>query len=250
MRLGLTGCWTSWALVDWLVWKNGTSVYTGYNFIERIDPAPNWFLFSFMKQRDGMSKAHFLASLLFLTGCSSLFVEQPKDPWMKLKQESRLCFMDLKSDRELKAIEDKVTLESVYDRDVYFELLNIEERPTANEKAAIKKWLSKLERCYGINSESYAYEPKNIAIWSAASDSEQLSLVLELSRGNLSYGQFAAKRLEIDTRFRGQVMHAIAADYRKPEYKRSPRINDSAKPPVSSSSSCGWEGSQWVCRSL
>lgn len=197
-----------------------------------------------------MLKALVLSILLLLAGCSSLFEEQPQGPWAITKQESRHCFMDLKSDRELKAIRDKVTLDSVYDRDAYFELLNIEDLPTSSEKAAIKKWSSKLERCYKIKSESYAYEPRNVAVWSAAADSEQLALVLELSKGSLSYGEFAAKRLEIDTRYRSQIIRAIAADYRKPESMQQPKIKDTTKPPASPSSSCGWEGTQWVCRSL
>lgn len=197
-----------------------------------------------------MLNALVLAVLFLLAGCSSLFEEQPQGPWAIAKQEARYCFSDLKSDRELKAIREKVTLDSVYDRDVYFELLNIEDLPTSNEKAVIKKWSSRLERCYKIKSGSYAYEPRNVAIWSAAADSEQLVLVSEFSRGGLSYGEFAAKRLEIDTRYRNQITKAIASDYRRPENMQQPRVKDTTRPPASPSSSCGWEGAQWVCRSL
>jgi hypothetical protein len=129
-------------------------------------------------------------------------------------------------------------------------LLNIEDIPTPKEKTVVKRWSSKLERCYKLKSESYAYEPRNVAIWSAAADSEQLMLVSELAKGSLSYGEFAAKRLEIDTRYRNQIIRAIAADYKKPENMQQPKIKDSAKPSASPSSSCGWEGTQWVCRSL
>jgi hypothetical protein len=197
-----------------------------------------------------MRKALVLPILLLLAGCSSLFEEQPQGPWAITKQEAHHCFSDLKSDRELRAIRDKVTLDSIYDRDAYFELLNIEDLPTSSEKAVIKKWSSKLERCYRIKSGSHAYEPRNVAIWSAAADSEQLALVLELSKGSLSYGEFAAKRLEIDTRYRNQIIRAIAADYKKPENMQQPRVKDTTKPAASPSSSCGWEGTQWVCRSL
>jgi hypothetical protein len=201
-----------------------------------------------MKRKSGMSKAKFLAGLLFLSGCANLFVEQPKTRWESLKQESRQCLMDIKSDRELKPIAHKVMLEGLYDRDVYFELLNIEEIPTSNEKVAIKKWTSRLERCYKIKAESYAYEPPAVAVWSAATDSEQLMLVSELHKGNLSYGQFAARSLEIDTKYRGQIMRAIAADYKNPDNLHQQK--GSALPKTSSDSSCGWEGNQWVCRSL
>ena len=91
--------------------------------------------------------------------------------------------MDLKNDRELKSIVDKVTLESTYDRDVYFELASIKDLPTSDEKIAIKKWASRLKPCYKIKAESYAYEPASVAKWSAVKDGEQQSLVLEFSQG-------------------------------------------------------------------
>lgn len=182
-----------------------------------------------------MPKARFLVCLLFLTGCSSLFVEQPKDPWAELKQQSRQCLLDLKNDRELMGIANKVTLESTYDRDSYFELLNIKGHPTPDEKIAIKKWASKLGHCHEIKAESYAYEPVAVAKWSAALDNEQQALVLELSKGNLSYGEFAAKRLEIDTRYRGQIVRAIAADYKKPENVIQKKNNALPKPSLTSS---------------
>jgi hypothetical protein len=183
-----------------------------------------------------MSKALLLIGLLFLTGCSNWFVEQPKGPWAIYKQESRQCLADLKDDRELKAIANKVTLESVYDRDEYFDLLSIEDHPTTKEKVAIKKWASKLERCYRIKAQSYAYEPTNVALWSAASDSEQMVLILELHKGNLSYGQFAAKRLEVDTAYRGKILQAVSADYKKPEnrpeFSTQPKNNEISKRPL------------------
>ncbi len=182
-----------------------------------------------------MPKAHFLVGLLFLSGCSSLFVEQPKGAWAELKQQSRQCLMDLKDDRELAIIADKVTLESVYERDTYFELLNIKGHPTSDEKIAIKLWAAKLERCDRIKAESYAYEPEAVARWSAALDNEQLALVLELSKGNLGYGEFAAKRLEVDTRYRGQIVRAIAADYKKPENVPQKKNNVAPKPTLTSS---------------
>jgi hypothetical protein len=183
-----------------------------------------------------MSKALLLIGLLFLTGCSSWFVEQPKGPWAIYKQEFRQCLADLKDDRELKAIANKVTLESNYDRDEYFDLLGIEDRPTAKEKVAIKKWASKLERCYKIKAQCYAYEPPDVALWSAASDSEQMVLILELHKGNLSYGQFAAKRLEVDTTYRGKILQAITAGYKKsekaPELLPQPKNNEIPRKPL------------------
>ena len=191
-----------------------------------------------------------LTGLLLLAGCG-LFATQPKGPWAILRHEFHQCLSDLKDDFELRPISDKVTLDTLYDRDEYFDLLGIESLPTGKEKVAIKKWASKLERCYQIQAQSYAYEPAEVAKWSAATDNEQLLLVWELYKGKLSYGQFAAKRLEVDTKYRGQIMNAIAADYKKPEVVQHPNNSkDMSKPPASPTSSCGWEGEQWVCRSL
>jgi hypothetical protein len=198
----------------------------------------------------GIANMLFLPALLFLSGCSSLFVEQPKGPWAILKQESHQCLANLKSDPELKPIVKKVTLDTHYDRDEYFELQSIEAQPSPREKVVIKKWATKLERCYKLRAESYAYEPAGVAMLSAASDSEQLVLILELSKGNLSYGDFAIKRLELDTKYRGEIVRAISADYKSREGR--PPLNNGLpqNPPSSSSSSCGWVGNQWICRSL
>jgi hypothetical protein len=192
----------------------------------------------------------FLLFPLLLSGCSSLFEEQPKGPWAEIKKEYRQCLSNLKTDSELKIIANKVSLESHYDRDEYFGLQAIEKVPTAKERGAIKNWASKLERCYKIKSESYRYEPANVAMWSAASDSEQLALVSELSKGNLSYGTFATRRLEIDTKYQGEIVRAISADYKKPTDSSPPQSPSSPKSPPSVNSSCGWEGNQWICRSL
>jgi hypothetical protein len=198
----------------------------------------------------GITCTAFVAGLLFLSGCSSMFEEQPKGPWASIKKEYRQCLSNLKTDQELKLIANKVSLESHYDRDEYFELQDITGVPTPKEKIAIKKWASKLERCYKIKSESYAFEPANVAAWSAASDKEQLGLVLELSKGNLSYGDFATKRLEVDTKYRGEIVRAISADYKNHETTPQPKNSVLPNTSPNSNSSCGWQAGQWVCRSL
>jgi hypothetical protein len=197
-----------------------------------------------------MRHAPFLIALLFLSGCSSLFVEQPKGPWAIIKHESHQCLANLKSDPELKPIAKKVTLDSHYDREEYFDLLTIEELPTSKEKVVIRKWATKLERCYRIKSESYAYEPPGVGMLSAASDSEQLVLIQELAKGSLSYGEFAIRRLDLDTKYRGEIVRAISADYKRQERRSPPKNGTSPNPPASSNSSCGWEANQWICRSL
>ncbi|MDO8991114.1 MAG: hypothetical protein Q7U91_15935 [Sideroxyarcus sp.] len=195
-----------------------------------------------------LPNAFLLAGALLVSGCSSLFVEQPKGPWAILKHEYRQCLTDLGNDSELRSIADKVTLDSYYDRDSYFDLLGIEKKPTAKEKVVIKKWATKLEHCNKIRADSFAYEPAGVAMWSAAADKEQLALVQELSRGNMAYGDFAARRLEIDTKYRGEIVRAIAAEYKN--HNSSAPLNNSSSPGSQSNSSCGWEGNQWICRSL
>ncbi|OIQ91840.1 hypothetical protein GALL_262110 [mine drainage metagenome] len=203
-----------------------------------------------MMRKYGMTRLHFLAGLLFLSGCASSPVEQARTPWEELKQQTRLCLSDVRSDREFSSIADKVTLGGTYDPDVYFELAGIKDRPTAEEKIVIRKWVARLKACYKIKAESYAYEPAGVAKWAAMTDDEQLSLLSEFSRGDLSYGRFAVKRLEIDMKYRGEITRAVSADYKRPE--NQPQKKDSAIPkaPSDSSSTCGWEGKQWVCRSL
>jgi hypothetical protein len=104
--------------------------------------------------RNGMTKLHFLAVLLFLSGCANSSVEQSKTPWEALKQETRRCLSDVKNDRELQSIASKVTLGSTYDRDMYFELAGIKDMPTAEEKIAIRKWIAELEPCYKPRSKA------------------------------------------------------------------------------------------------
>jgi len=89
-----------------------------------------------------------------------------------------------------------------------------------------------------------------IAKWSAVTDSEQLSLVAEFARGNISYAQFASRRLEIDTRYRGEITRAVVADYKNSGNGQQNKNNALPKATADPSSSCGWEGTQWVCRSL
>lgn len=197
-----------------------------------------------------MPKLRFLIGLLFLSGCVSSQVEQARTPWQYLKQQSRQCFLELKSDSQLESIAHKVTLDSIYDRDVYFELANIKDVPTPDERIAIKRWASRLKFCYKIKADSYAYELPSVAKWSAVKDGEQQALVHEFFKGNFSYGEFAVRRLEIDTRYRGEITRAVSADYKHPESMQQKKGNVIQNMPPDPSSSCGWEGTQWVCRSL
>ncbi len=179
-----------------------------------------------------VSRLILLLGMLFIAGCSSLFEKPPKDLWGVYKREYRQCLADLENAAELDAIADKVTLATVYDRDEYFDLLSIKDMPTVKERVAIKKWALKLERCYKIKSKAYAYEPHDVALLSAALDSDQLVLMLEFQKGKISYGQFAEKRLELDTAYREKILKAVAAGYKKPDYPQQPQNTQLPKKPV------------------
>ncbi len=173
-----------------------------------------------------------MLGMLFLSGCSGLFEKPPKDLWTIYKREYRQCLADLEKAPELGVIADKVTLITVYDRDEYFDLLSIKDKPTMKERVAIRKWASKLEHCYKIKSKAYAYEPRDVALLSVALDSDQLLLILEFQKGKISYGQFAAKRLELDTAYREKILAAVAAGYKKPDYPQQPKNTQLPKKPL------------------
>lgn len=101
------------------------------------------------------------------------------------------CMLALESDPELKAISKKVALSGKEDN--FFTLMAIEERPDKSERKAIVKWGSKRERCFNSNP------PPRDAYYQLSVDTFNLGqkLILELSRGGMSYGQFAEKRKEI-----------------------------------------------------
>jgi hypothetical protein len=138
-----------------------------------------------------MPKAHFLVGLLFLSGCASSVVEQTNAPLMLLKQQSNLCFLNLKDDPELAYIADYVALESLYEDEAHFELLNNSDFPTLTEIAVINKWAAKLERCYKIKRETYVHEEPGVVRCLVKLENEQKSWVQTLASGKITYGQFA-----------------------------------------------------------
>lgn len=197
-----------------------------------------------------MSRLPFLLGLLFLSGCVTSQVDQARTPWQQLQQRSRQCFLDIKNDTQLESIAHKVTLDSTYDRAVYFKLASINVLPTPDEQVAIRSWDSKLKSCYRLKAKSYTYEPASVAKLSGAKDGEQQALVRAFAKGTFSYGEFAMRRLEIDTRYRDEITKAVSADYKHPEDMQQNRGNVIQDMPSNPSSSCGWEGPQWICRFL
>ena len=88
-------------------------------------------------------------------------------------------------------ISDYVALESLYEEETRFELLNNSELPTLVESEVIYIWASKLDECYKIKRDSYMHEAPGVVRCLAKLENEQKSLVQKLASGKLTYGQFA-----------------------------------------------------------
>jgi len=138
-----------------------------------------------------MFKAHFLFGLLLLTACTSPPAEHATATLVMLRQQANLCFLNLKDDPELAAIGYFVALESLYEDDAHYELLNNSDFPTLWEKVIIDKWAIKLEQCYKLKRETYLYESRGVVRCLSNLESDQKSLVRNLVGGKLTYGQFA-----------------------------------------------------------
>ncbi|MBI4809443.1 MAG: DUF2846 domain-containing protein [Nitrosomonadales bacterium] len=101
------------------------------------------------------------------------------------------CVSALESDPELKPISKKVALSGKEDN--LFSLLSLDERPAKSERKVIAKWGSKRERCFNANPP-----PRdNYHQISVDAFNRGQKLILELSKGEMTYGQFAERRKEI-----------------------------------------------------
>lgn len=101
------------------------------------------------------------------------------------------CVTALESDPELKPISSKVALSGKEDN--LFSLMTIEEQPNKNERKLIAKWGAKREACFNANP------PPRDAYYQLSVDTfnRGQQLILELSKGQMSYGQFAERRKAI-----------------------------------------------------
>lgn len=101
------------------------------------------------------------------------------------------CVSALESDPELQSIGSKVAL-SGKDGNLS-DLMGITELPTQSERKVIVKWGGKRERCFRSNP------PPRDAYYQLSVDSFNLGqkLITELSKGEMTYGQFAERRKEI-----------------------------------------------------
>ncbi len=186
---------------------------------------------------------------VFLAGC----VSTPHGPWDSLREQAGQCFYDLEKDPELASIAEKVMLvhSLEYAKEPHLELTKIKDFPDPEERKVIRKWAAKLKVCYKIRAAHYVYESPRVAKVSMESDAEQQQLVTELYKGNLSFGQFASRRIQLDSNRSSRFVRAVNADIEEYEAgQRQPSAGSRTAP--SSSSACGYEGSsgsyRWVCR--
>jgi len=101
------------------------------------------------------------------------------------------CVSDLDTDPDLQSIGKKVALSGKEDN--LFDLMAVDERPSPSERKVILKWGNKRERCFNANP------PPHDAFYQLSIDTFNLGqkLILDLSKGDMTYGQFAKKRKEI-----------------------------------------------------
>lgn len=101
------------------------------------------------------------------------------------------CVTALETDPELKAISKKVALSGKEDN--LFSMMSIEARPSKSERKVITQWGTKRELCFNANP------PPRDAYYQLSTDTfnRGQKLILELSKGEMTYGQFAERRQEI-----------------------------------------------------
>jgi hypothetical protein len=101
------------------------------------------------------------------------------------------CVSALETDPELQSIRKKVALSGKEDN--LFSLMAITERPTPSERKVIVKWGSKREQCFNDSP------PPHDAFYQLSVDTfkQGQKLILELSKGDMTYSQFTERRQEI-----------------------------------------------------
>ena len=109
------------------------------------------------------------------------------------------CMLALESDPALKPISKKVALSGKEDN--LFSLMTIEELPGKSERKLIVQWGAKREACFNANP------PARDAYYQISVDAfnRGQQLILELSKGQMSYGQFAERRRAIKQESLAQV---------------------------------------------
>lgn len=201
-----------------------------------------------------MFKVVMLVGLALLSGCANAPYRQTARLWDSLSEQASQCFNNLENDRDLASIANKVMLvhSFEYAKDPQQEFTNINDLPNPEERKVIRKWAAKLDVCYKIKAAHYVYESPRVARVSIESDAEQQLLVTELYKGNLSFGQFAVKRDQIDSRRSSRFIRAVTTDIKEYEASQLQHPGGPGASPSSSDSLCGYEGANgsysWVCR--
>jgi hypothetical protein len=112
------------------------------------------------------------------------------------KERANDCWNQLSSDQDLVELRSKVALGNV--KGQTFEMKADNAVPTEAERQKIGLWASKRTRCEKMLREHLAYFPQdaNVPIINSTMRSFE-ALVLNLYRGEISYGQFSTYRQEM-----------------------------------------------------
>lgn len=113
------------------------------------------------------------------------------------------CNLALDGDPILQPIRDKVVLSGLSDPP--FSMMANDDYATPSERQAILLWGSKRERCVKDN-------PPDASPISQVADegfSAVQALILDLYKGQMTYGQFARKRQEVDAITRARIQQII-----------------------------------------
>lgn len=113
------------------------------------------------------------------------------------KHDFQSCFNDMAASPNLALIKGKVGVESLQAQT--FSMLADNSKPTEQEKLALIRWGNMRDVCLKMMHESMVMRGVPLAIinvWDASYANTQLLLV-ELSRGNLTYSEFAQKRADL-----------------------------------------------------
>lgn len=150
------------------------------------------------------------------------------------------CFDALAYDDELQLIRDKVVLISDASKQT-FDMLANESFPTSEEAQVVYKWGSKRDRCFR------SFAPPRNAVEQAIAEGFNTSqrLILNLYKGNITYGQFAIQRQE-QVKIVNESLQNINS-HQQMRQQQMPQQRPAYIPPRETTSTCGWQGNQWIC---
>ncbi len=128
------------------------------------------------------------------------------------------CFSDLMYDSELSVIRGKVGLTSHTDQT--FTMLANDSRPDSEETLAILKWGQKRDRCVAqIPASNHPVQQVQRQAFQTLQ-----RLIVDLYRGNMTYGQFAQQRADIATTSDAQIQQ-ILGQVQQQQYQQQQQRN-------------------------